>query len=289
MMAEYQTTTTATDPPKKKGSGWSFSWIGRIGLAIMLFWGLVAFVGPWLAPHPPGEIVDWDYFGPITGEYWMGTDYLGRDIFSRILMGARYTVGIALAAVTLACTLGVILGMIAAVAGGWFDMVLSRLLDAFNGIPSLLFGLVVVAAVGSSIPVLILTLTAIYMPGSYRFARALAVNVNTMDFVTVARARGETTRYLILQEIFPNILGPVLADLGLRFVFIVLVLSGLSFLGLGVQPPNADWGALVRENIEGLSLGAPAVIFPSIAIASLTISVNMFIDNLPTKIRDRSE
>lgn len=289
MMAEYQTTTAAKDGPKPKGPGWSFNWVGRIGLAIMLFWGLVAFVGPWLAPHPPGEIVDWDYFGPVSGDYWMGTDYLGRDIFSRILMGARYTVGIALAAVTLACTLGVILGMIAAVAGGWFDMVLSRLLDAFNGIPSLLFGLVVVAAVGSSIPVLILTLTAIYMPGAYRFARALAVNVNTMDFVTVARARGESTRYLILQEIFPNILGPVLADLGLRFVFIVLVLSGLSFLGLGVQPPNADWGGLVRENIEGLSLGAPAVIFPSVAIASLTISVNMFIDNLPTKIRDRSE
>jgi peptide/nickel transport system permease protein len=210
-------------------------------------------------------------------------------MLSRIFMGARYTVGLALAGVTLACTGGVIFGMIAAVVGGWFDTVLSRLLDAFNGIPSLLFGLVVVAAVGSSIPVLILTLAAIYLPGAYRFARALAVNVNTMDFVTVARARGETTLYLILREIFPNILGPVLADLGLRFVFIVLVLSGLSFLGLGVQPPNADWGALVRENIEGLSLGAPAVIFPSIAIASLTISVNMFIDNLPTRIRDRSE
>ena len=219
----------------------------------------------------------------------MGTDYLGRDIFSRIIMGARYTVGISLAAVTLACTIGVLLGMIAAVAGGWFDMILSRFLDAYNGIPALLFGLVVVAAVGSSIPVLILTLTAIYMPGSYRFARALAVNINTMDFVTVARARGEGTGYLILREIFPNILGPVLADLGLRFVFIVLVLSGLSFLGLGVKPPNADWGALVRENIEGLSFGAPAVIFPSIAIASLTISVNMFIDNLPIRIRDRSE
>ncbi|MWB78709.1 ABC transporter permease subunit [Pseudooceanicola sp. 216_PA32_1] len=289
MMAEDTDTTAALTTPPPRGPGWSFNWVGRIGLVVILFWALVALVGPWLAPYPPGQIVDYDFFTPMSANYWMGTDYLGRDIFSRILMGSRYTVGIALAAVTLACTLGVILGMVAAVAGGWFDMVLSRLLDAFNGIPSLLFGLVVVAAVGSSIPVLILTLTAIYMPGSYRFARALAVNVNTMDFVTVARARGESTPYLILREIFPNILGPVLADLGLRFVFIVLVLSGLSFLGLGVQPPNADWGALVRENIEGLSFGAPAVIFPSIAIASLTISVNMFIDNLPTKIRDRSE
>jgi len=275
--------------PTPRNLGYSFNRVGQIGLALILFWATIALIGPWITPYPVGKVVDWDFFGPMSQKFWLGTDYLGRDMLSRIFMGARYTVGLALAGVTLACTGGVIFGMIAAVVGGWFDTVLSRLLDAFNGIPSLLFGLVVVAAVGSSIPVLILTLAAIYLPGAYRFARALAVNVNTMDFVTVARARGETTLYLILREIFPNILGPVLADLGLRFVFIVLVLSGLSFLGLGVQPPNADWGALVRENIEGLSLGAPAVIFPSIAIASLTISVNMFIDNLPTRIRDRSE
>ncbi|MCA0994961.1 ABC transporter permease [Alloyangia pacifica] len=269
--------------------GYRFNIVGRIGLAMILFWAVIAIVGPIVAPYPPGEIVGWDYFTPMSAEYWFGLDYLGRDVFSRILMGARYTVGISLAAVFITVTAGVLLGMVAAVIGGWFDMVLSRLLDALNGIPSLLFGLVSVAALGSSIPILILTLAAIYIPGAYRYARALAVNVNTMDYVTVARARGETTFYLISREIFPNILGPVLADLGVRFIFIVLVLSGLSFLGLGVQPPNADWGGLVRENIEGMSFGAPAVIFPSIAIATLTISVNMFIDNLPTKIRDRSE
>lgn len=275
--------------PTPRNLGYRFNWVGRIGLAVILFWGAIAIFGGYLAPHPVGEIVDWDYFSPVSADFWCGTDYLGRDIFSRILVGARYTVGIALAAVTISCALGVLLGMITGVTGGWFDTILSRLLDAFNGIPSLLFGLVTVAAIGSSIPVLIGTLAAMYMPGAYRFARAFSVNVSTMDFVTVARARGERVPYLIAQEIFPNIIGPVLADLGLRFVFIVLVLSGLSFLGLGVQPPNADWGALVRENIEGLSLGAPAVIFPSLAIASLTISVNLFIDNLPTKIRDRSE
>jgi peptide/nickel transport system permease protein len=210
-------------------------------------------------------------------------------MLSRILMGARYTVGISLAAVTIACFSGVMLGMFAAVAGGWLDTVLSRFLDALNSIPSKLFGLVVVAAVGSSIPVLILTLSVIYIPGAYRFARALAVNINAMDFITVARIRGESTLYLIRSEILPNIVGPVLADLGIRFVFIVLLLSGLSFLGLGVQPPYADWGALVRENIGGLPFGAPAVMAPSFAIASLTISVNLLIDNLPKKIRDRSE
>jgi peptide/nickel transport system permease protein len=225
----------------------------------------------------------------MTSDLWLGSDYLGRDVFSRILMGARFTVGISLAAVTIACVSGVVLGMCAAVVGGWFDAMLSRFLDAVNSIPSKLFGLVVVAAVGSSIPVLIVTLSVIYTPGAYRFARALAVNVNTMDFVTVARVRGESLLYLISSEILPNIIRPVLADLGVRFVFIVLLLSGLSFLGLGLQPPNADWGALVRENIGGLPFAAPAVIFPSLAIASLTISVNLLIDNLPQKIRDRSE
>jgi peptide/nickel transport system permease protein len=268
--------------------GYRFSWVGMIGLSIMLFWGIMALIAPHIIPHPVGEIVDEDYFGTISSRFWLGSDYLGRDMLSRILMGARYTVGISLAAVTIACFSGVVLGMTAAVIGGWFDTALSRFLDAMNSIPGKLSGLVVVAAVGSSITVLIITLAVIYTPGAYRFARALAVNVNTMDYITVARTRGEGLFYIIGAEILPNIAGPVLADLGLRFVFIVLLLSGLSFLGLGVQPPFADWGALVHENVGGLPFGAPAVIAPSLAIASLTISVNLLIDNLPQKIRDRS-
>lgn len=268
--------------------GYRFNAVGAIALTIIVFWALVAIFAPLLIPYPVGDIVDFDYFGPMSDKFFMGTDYLGRDIFSRILMGARYTVGISLASVVISCFTGVTLGMCAAVAGGWFDACLSRFLDALISIPSKLFGLVIVAAVGPSIPVLIFTMAVIYTPGSYRFARALAVNINTMDFVTVARARGESIGYIIRSEILPNILGPVLADFGLRFVFIVLLLSGLSFLGLGVQPPNADWGALVRENIGGLPFGAPAVMFPSLAIATLTISVNLLIDNLPQKIRDRS-
>lgn len=268
--------------------GYTFSPVGMIALVVILFWAVVAIFGPQLAPYPVGKIVDMDYFGPISSKLWLGSDYLGRDMFSRIIFGARYTLGIALAGVVIASTSGVILGMAAAVIGGWFDTVLSRFMDAMISIPSKLFGLVVVAAVGSSLPALIMTLAVIYIPGSYRFARALAVNVNTMDFITVARIRGENTFYLAVSEILPNIIRPVLADFGLRFVFIVLLLSGLSFLGLGVQPPLADWGALVHENIQGLSFGSAAVIAPSIAIASLTISVNLLIDNLPRKIRDRS-
>ncbi|MDX8497887.1 ABC transporter permease [Mesorhizobium sp. VK4C] len=267
--------------------GHSYNLVGVVASLVILAWTLVAIFAPYIIPHPIGDIVDDDYFGPMRQGLWLGSDYLGRDMLSRVLMGARYTVGISLAAVSIACFSGVVLGMIAAVTGGWLDTCLSRFLDAMNSIPSKLFGLVVVAAVGSSIPVLILTLAVIYIPGAYRFARALAVNINTMDFMTVARVRGESTIYLIGSEILPNIIRPVLADFGLRFVFIVLLLSGLSFLGLGLQPPLADWGALVRENIGGLPFAAPAVIVPSLAIASLTISVNLLIDNLPQKIRDR--
>ncbi|TPI58188.1 ABC transporter permease [Mesorhizobium sp. B3-1-7] len=267
--------------------GHSYNLVGVVASLVILAWTLIAIFAPAIIPHSIGDIVDDDYFGPMRHGLWLGSDYLGRDMLSRVLMGARYTVGISLAAVCIACFSGVVLGMIAAVTGGWLDTCLSRFLDAMNSIPSKLFGLVVVAAVGSSIPALILTLAVIYIPGAYRFARALAVNINTMDFMTVARVRGESTAYLIGSEILPNIMRPVLADFGLRFVFIVLLLSGLSFLGLGLQPPLADWGALVRENIGGLPFAAPAVIVPSLAIASLTISVNLLIDNLPQKIRDR--
>jgi peptide/nickel transport system permease protein len=267
--------------------GHSYNLVGVVAALVILAWTLIAIFAPAIIPHSIGDIVDDDYFGPMRQGLWLGSDYLGRDMLSRVLMGARYTVGISLAAVAIACFSGVVLGMIAAVTGGWLDTCLSRFLDAMNSIPSKLFGLVVVAAVGSSIPALILTLAVIYIPGAYRFARALAVNINSMDFMTVARVRGESIAYLIGSEILPNIIRPVLADFGLRFVFIVLLLSGLSFLGLGLQPPLADWGALVRENIGGLPFAAPAVIIPSLAIASLTISVNLLIDNLPQKIRDR--
>ncbi|MCT7378106.1 ABC transporter permease [Chelativorans salis] len=259
-----------------------------IGLVVLLAWAVVAIAAPLLVPYSVGEIVDFDIFGPATDQFWFGTDYLGRDVFSRILMGARVTIGISLAAVTLAVVAGVGLGMLAALLGGKFDSLLSRFFDALSSIPNKLFALVAVAGGGSSIPMLIAILALIYTPGSYRFARSLAVNINAMDYVIVARLRGESFFYLARAEILPNILGPVLTDFGLRFVFIVLLLSSLSFLGLGVQPPLADWGALVRENIGGLPFGAPAVILPSLAIASLTIAVNITIDNLPRKIRDRS-
>ena len=254
-----------------------------IGALIVLFWIAIALFGPWLAPHDVGAVVDTDVFGDFSHAFPLGTDYLGRDMLSRIIFGTRYTIGIALAATVLAVMAGGTLGMLAAVSGGWIDAALSRSFDALISIPSLMFGLVAIAALGPSIPVLVGTAAIIYTPGAFRIWRSLAVNVNAMDYVVVAKARGEGKGYLIRSEILPNVLGPVLTDLGLRFVFAVLLLSSLSFLGLGIQPPDADWGSLVRENMTGLSDGAPAPVVAAAAIASLTIGVNLIVDNLPTR------
>ena len=254
-----------------------------IGALIVLFWIAIALFGPWLAPHDVGAVVDTDVFGDFSRAFPLGTDYLGRDMLSRIIFGTRYTIGIALGATVLAVIAGGTLGMLAAVSGGWIDAALSRSFDALISIPSLMFGLVAIAALGSSIPVLVGTAAIIYTPGAFRIWRSLAVNVNAMDYVVVAKARGEGKGYLIREEILPNVLGPVLTDLGLRFVFAVLLLSSLSFLGLGIQPPDADWGSLVRENMTGLSDGAPAPVVAAAAIASLTIGVNLIVDNLPTR------
>lgn len=257
---------------------WSIGAI--VGGTIVGFWVVMAVVGPLIAPHSAGKTVDLDFFSPMSLKFPLGTDYLGRDMLSLVLYGARYTIGLALAATAFACTAGISLGLLAAAAGGWLDAILSRLLDALVSIPSLLFSLVLVSIFKSSLLVLILAAGIIYTPGAYRIARSLAVNINATDYVMAARARGEGTRYVMFSEILPNIIGPILADFGLRFVFVILLLARLSFLGLGVQPPLADWGALVRQNLSGFVYGAPAVFVPALAIASLTISVNLVIDSL---------
>jgi peptide/nickel transport system permease protein len=252
---------------------------GFIGLLIVSFWVLMAIAGPLLAPYDANAMASEGFFGPLSRQFPLGTDYLGRDILSRLLYGAPYTIGVALAATVLACTAGVVLGLVAAASGGWVDALISRTEDALISIPNKIFALLMVASFGSSVPLLLFMAAFAYMPGSFRIARAVAVNIMTMDFVRVARTRGEAMPYIIFIEVLPNMLRPVLTDFGLRFVYVVLLLSAMSFLGLGIQPPDADWGSLVRENIQGLEEGAPAVLVPALAIATLTMGVNLLIDS----------
>lgn len=279
------TASLAPPPPQRRGGPlrWlgGFGASGLLGLAVVLFWMLAALLGPWLLSHSQAAAGTSNVFAPMSRAHWLGTDYLGRDMLALIIEGARYTVGVALLATLLASGTGTVLALLAATSGRWIDALLSRGLDTLTAIPSKMFALIMVAGFGSSVPMLVVMAAIIYVPGAYRMARSLAININALDYVAVARTRGEGTLYIMLREILPNILGPMLADLGLRFVYVVLLLASMSFLGLGIEPPAADWGSLVRENIGALAMGGASVIVPALAIASLTIAVNLVIDNLP--------
>ena len=256
--------------------------IGLLVTAVLL---VVAVFAPWIAPYPGSRVLGgvWE---PASAQYWLGTDNLGRDLLSRMIYGARITVFIAVASTALAFTLGSILGFMAAVIGGWFDTLMSRFVDLLMSIPTLIFGLVVLSVLPSTIPILILVMGILDSTRVYRLSRAVAVDINVMDFVEAAKLRGEGTRWIIFREILPNALSPLVSELGLRFIYAVLFLSALSFLGLGVQPPDADWGGMVRENREGIVFGIPAALIPAGAIAALAISVNLVADWILNRTTD---
>ena len=247
-------------------------------IVVLSGWVAVALLAPFIAPFGEGEIVSMQSFAEVPEAGLLGTDYLGRDLISRLLYGARMTMGVALASALLACLMGILLGFLAAVLGGWTDQLLSRLVDALLSFPSVVFALVLIGGLGTSLPVIVVTVALIQATGSYRIARALGNDLIAMDFVDAARARGESAWWIISREILPNASAPLLADFGLRYTYAILIVSALSFLGLGVQPPSADWGVMVKENVQGLFLGSPAALVPAACIASVTVSVNLIVD-----------
>lgn len=248
-----------------------------IGLVLTALFLAAAIFAPLIAPYGNGQIVG-PVWAPMSGEFWLGTDNLGRDLLSRMIFGARTTIFIAVAATALSFTLGSVLGFAAAVLGGWFDTVMSRFVDLMMAIPTLIFGLVVLSVLPSTILTLIMVMGLLDSTRVYRLARAVAADINVMDFVEAAKLRGEGTIWIIFREILPNALSPLVSELGLRFIYAVLFLSALSFLGLGVQPPSADWGGMVKENKDGIVFGIAAALIPAAAIAALAISVNLVAD-----------
>lgn len=248
-----------------------------IGLFFTALYFLAAIFADVIAPYGMAEIVGgvWD---PISADHWLGTDNIGRDLLSRMIYGGQTTIFIAAMGTLLSFTLGSILGFTAAVAGGWLDQALSRFVDLMMAIPSLIFALVVLSVMPVTVPVLILVMGILDATRVFRLSRAVAVDITVMDFVEAARLRGERRGWIIFREILPNALSPLVAEMGLRFIFMVLFISTLSFLGLGVQPPLADWGGIVKENKEGIVYGIPAALIPAFAIATLAISVNLVAD-----------
>jgi len=248
-----------------------------IGLVMTGAFFLTAIFAPLIAPYGLAEIVG-DVWEPRSAEHWLGTDNIGRDLLTRMVYGGRTTIFIATMATILSFSLGSILGFTAAVVGGWVDQVMSRLVDLFMSIPSLIFALVILSVMPVTVFVLIMVMGLLDSTRVYRLSRAVAVDINVMDFVEAAKLRGEKLGWIIFREILPNALSPLVAELGLRFIFAVLFLSTLSFLGLGVQPPAADWGGMVKENKEGIIFGIGAALVPAAAISILAISVNLVAD-----------
>ena len=230
-----------------------------------------------IAPYGVAEVVG-DVWEPSSAEHFLGTDNIGRDLLSRMIFGGQTTIFIASAATLLSFTTGSILGFTAAVTGGWVDQALSRFIDLIISLPTLIFALVVLSVMPVTVPVLIVLMGLLDSTRVFRLARAVAVDINVMDYVEAARLRGEKVGWIIFREILPNALSPLVAEMGLRFIFMVLFVSTLSFLGLGIQPPAADWGGIVKENKDGIVYGIPAALVPAIAIATLAISVNLVAD-----------
>ncbi len=265
---------TRSKRARPRPDGWA--WSGIVIVAIGL---LLAVAGPWLAPHEVGTIISDSNFEAPGINTLLGTDTLGRDILSRLLHGARLTVGVALAATLLGFLIGMAAGFSAAEIKGRYDDFMLWLADMMLSFPPLLLALIVIASLSSSLPVLVCTIAVLHASRVARVSRAVAMNIAALEFVEVARARGENLASILVREIWPSTIRPLAVEFGLRLTYSILFLSSLSFLGLGIQPPDADWGSMVRENLNALQTGAYiAVLLPAFAIAILTVGVNLIVD-----------
>jgi peptide/nickel transport system permease protein len=250
------------------------AWFGMFVVGAYL---IIALFAPLLAPYGESDIVG-DQYQAWSAQFIFGTDQLGRDMLSRMIFGARNTIGIAVLTTGLSFLIGGSLGLLASVLGGWADQVLSRLVDILMAIPQLIFALVLLLIFGSSVINLILIIAVLDSTRVFRLTRAVAMNVVVLDFVEAARLQGEKIGWIMTREVLPNILPPLIAEFGLRFCFVFLTIAALSFLGLGIQPPTADWGSMVRENATLINYGDITPLLPAGAIALLTVGVNFIVD-----------
>ena len=247
------------------------------GMLVIALYILVAIFAPVLAPFAEQDTSSAQFL-PWGAPHYLGTDERGGDVLSRLIFGARNTIGIALVTTALAFLVGVALGLWAATVGGWVDQVLGRFVDALMAIPALILSLLLLTIFGTSMLTLILVIALVDSTRVFRLARSVAQGIVVMDYIEAAKLRGEGTGRLIAKEILPNATAPLVAEFGLRFCFVFLSISALSFLGLGIQPPTADWGSMVRETAGFITFGDPTPLLPAGAIALLTVAVNFVVD-----------
>ena len=249
----------------------------RIGLAMILINVAAAVLAPVISPYGETEIVG-DVWELSSGKHYLGTDHLGRDLYTRLLYGARNTIAIAFVTTGISFFIGIISGFFAATLGGWTAQIVSRIVDILMAFPPLIFALLVLSITGTSVVALILVIAILDSTRVYRLSRAVAMDIEVMEYVEAARLRGEGIWWLMQHEILPNAMPPLVAEFGLRFCFVFLFIAALSFLGLGIQPPTADWGGMVRENAGAITFGITTPLWPAGAVAFLTVGVNFIVD-----------
>ncbi len=260
------------------------SWVGMIGAAIILFWILVALLAPWLAPFEPNASIQ-PFARPGTvsaagATFWLGTDHLGRDILSRIMWGTRTVLFYAPLATLVAYTVGILMGLAAGYRGGWIDDVLSRISDIILSFPVLVLYIIIIGVIGASGINIIIAITFASSPGIMRIVRGLVLDLRNRDYVAAAQTRGESDWRIMLVEILPNARGPLIVDACLRLGYVIITIGVLGFLGLGLPPPDPDWGGMVNET-RHMAIAFPyMVLAPSFAISSLILGFNLLADGL---------
>jgi peptide/nickel transport system permease protein len=250
------------------------SFSGAVGITIVLFVVAVALFGRYVAPYNPNVPVGVPLAPPSSHDL-MGTDFLGRDVFSRLLYGGRSVITLAALATGLGYLIGMSVGLIAGFSRSRIDPVLMRSVDVMLAFPPLLFLLVLISGAGTGIEVLVIGVAVIQAPGISRIVRTATLEVSVRGYVEAAIARGERSYAVIVREVLPNIMAPVLVDSGLRFTYSILIIASVNFLGLGLQPPASDWALMISDNRQYIAIQAWAVLAPAAMIALLTIGINL--------------
>jgi peptide/nickel transport system permease protein len=277
---------TIAQPTVRKRSGWQRIFALRhnltvvIGACILIFWVTMAIIGPAIVPYGINEISSGQVWKPPSAAHAFGTDNLGRDIFTRVMIGARQMVILPVLSISLAVVIGASIGLLSGYRGGWVDEVIMRIMDAIMAFPVLMLYLMIIAAVGASVVNVIIAVAVATAPGISRLVRGLVLDLRSREFIAAARMRGEPTSYILFREILPNTINPIIVDALVRIGYASFSISALGFLGLGVPPPNPDWGAMVSEARNALIITPTAPLIPALAIASLVIGFNLLADGL---------
>lgn len=257
---------------------------GMVGAGLVIFWVIVAVLAPLLAPFDPLATLQ-PMAKPGTefakgGTFWLGTDHLGRDILSRIIYGSQTVLIYAPLATVCAYAVGILMGLAAGYHLGWWDIILSRISDIILSFPVLVLYIIVIATIGASPVVLVIAITFASAPGIMRIVRGLVLDLRSRDYVAAAQTRGESAMYIMLVEILPNARGPLIVDACLRLGYVIITIGVLGFLGLGLPPPDPDWGGMINETRKMAMIFPHMTIFPCIAISSLILGFNLLADGL---------